>query len=49
VTFRNRLAAAWAASDSLLCVGLDPDPARFPDHVGKDSRSIEFFCDVIVD
>ena len=22
MTFRNRLAAAWAASDSLLCVGL---------------------------
>ena len=49
MTFRNRLAAAWAASDSLLCVGLDPDPARFPDTVGKDSRSIEFFCDAIID
>jgi orotidine-5'-phosphate decarboxylase len=49
VTFRNRLAAAWAASDSLLCVGLDPDPSRFPDYVGQDSRAIEFFCDMIID
>jgi orotidine-5'-phosphate decarboxylase len=49
VTFRNRLAAAWAASDSLLCVGLDPDPSRFPDYVGQESRAIEFFCDMIID
>jgi orotidine-5'-phosphate decarboxylase len=49
VTFHNRLAAAWAASDSLLCVGLDPDPSRFPDYVGQDSRAIEFFCDMIID
>jgi len=49
VTFRNRLAAAWAASDSLLCVGLDPDPSRFPDYVGRESRAIEFFCDMIID
>ena len=49
MTFRNRLAAAWAASDSLLCVGLDPDPSRFPDYVGQDSRAIEFFCDMIID
>ena len=49
MTFRNRLAAAWAASDSLLCVGLDPDPSRFPDYVGQESRAIEFFCDMIID
>lgn len=49
MTFRNRLAAAWAASDSLLCVGLDPDPSRFPDHVGQTSSAIEYFCDMIID
>jgi orotidine-5'-phosphate decarboxylase len=49
VTFRNRLAAAWAASDSLLCVGLDPDPSRFPDFVGQDAKSIQLFCSMIVD
>src|SRR5215207_3714732 len=28
--FANRLAEAASANDSLLCVGLDPDVARFP-------------------
>ena len=30
-SFRARYEAAAAAHDSLLCVGLDPDPARIPD------------------
>lgn len=33
-TFRERYEAAAAANDSLLCVGLDPDPGRIPDGVG---------------
>ena len=49
MTFRNRLAAAWAASDSLLCVGLDPDPSRFPHSVGREAASIEFFCNMVID
>ena len=32
-TFRERYEAAAAANDSLLCVGLDPDPGRIPDGV----------------
>jgi len=28
VTFRQKLEAAWERSGSLLCIGLDPDPAR---------------------
>ena len=28
--FHDRLEKAWASSGSMLCVGLDPDPARFP-------------------
>lgn len=31
-SFNDKLAAAAAASGSLLCLGLDPDPAAFPDH-----------------
>lgn len=31
-SFVEKLAGAVARNDSLLCVGLDPDPARFPDH-----------------
>ena len=33
-TFRERYEAAAAANDSLLCVGLDPDPRRIPAGVG---------------
>ncbi|HYM15708.1 MAG TPA: orotidine-5'-phosphate decarboxylase [Dehalococcoidia bacterium] len=29
-TFRQKLEAAWERSGSLLCIGLDPDPARMP-------------------
>ena len=29
-SFRTRFAAAAARNHSLLCVGLDPDPARIP-------------------
>lgn len=40
------LRAAWQRSQSMLCVGLDPDPARFPDTVGG---SVFEFCRRIVD
>src|SRR5438552_6856395 len=30
MTFRQKLEAAWQRSGSLLCIGLDPDPARMP-------------------
>jgi len=40
------LATAWAKNGSLLCVGLDPDPARFPPHLEGD---IFRFCADIVD
>lgn len=44
--FHQHLRRAWAQSDSMLCVGLDPDPARFPDAVGG---SVLDFCTAIVD
>jgi orotidine-5'-phosphate decarboxylase len=44
MNFVNKLGAAWAAHDSLLCVGLDPDPARIP-----AGLSIGDFCRAIVD
>ncbi len=47
-TFRTRLAAAWAQNDSLLCVGLDPDPARFPgDWRGRADRIFDFCRDIV--
>jgi orotidine-5'-phosphate decarboxylase len=49
MTFTRMLAAAWQKNDSLLCVGLDPDPAKFPAHLkGRDDAIFEF-CAAIVD
>ena len=49
MTFTRMLAAAWQKNESLLCVGLDPDPARFPAHLkGRDDAILEF-CSAIVD
>lgn len=36
MTFRKKLEAAWASSNSLLCVGLDPEPALLPDGYGVE-------------
>lgn len=49
MTFTLSLAAAWQKNHSLLCVGLDPDPAKFPAHLkGRDEAILEF-CTAIVD
>ena len=46
--FAERLRSAWSTSGSLVCVGLDPDPSRFPSSLGRDSKAIESFCRTIV-
>ena len=46
--FAERLARRWAAARSLLCVGLDPDPSRFPSHLTGTSAIFDF-CRAIVD
>ena len=46
MTFQQHLRSAWANADSMLCVGLDPDPSRFPSSV---AGSILDFCTAIVD
>jgi orotidine-5'-phosphate decarboxylase len=30
MSFMETLRSAWQRNDSLVCVGLDPEPARFP-------------------
>ena len=45
----DRLATAWARSGSLLCVGLDPDPARLPAPLDGAPEAIERFCRAIID
>jgi len=47
--FIERLRTAWSTTGSLVCVGLDPDPTRFPTDVGRDASGIETFCRTIVD
>ncbi|MDR2788271.1 MAG: orotidine-5'-phosphate decarboxylase [Candidatus Accumulibacter sp.] len=49
MTFIETLTAAWAKNDSLLCVGLDPDPAKFPAALAGRADAILEFCQNIVD
>ena len=49
MTFTEQLAAAWQNNDSLLCVGLDPDPAKFPAHLKGKPDAIFEFCKSIAD
>jgi orotidine-5'-phosphate decarboxylase len=49
LTFREKLEAAWQRSGSLLCVGLDPDPALMPvdDIVAFNHAIIEATADLV--
>ncbi len=47
--FTEMLAGAEQRNNSMLCVGLDPDPAKFPAPWRDDSRRIFDFCAAIVD
>ncbi|MEY4591979.1 MAG: hypothetical protein RIR18_874 [Pseudomonadota bacterium] len=49
MTFTEQLATAWHKNNSLLCVGLDPDPAKFPAHLQGKPNAIFEFCAGIVD
>jgi len=44
----SKLTAAWSRSGSMLCVGLDPDPARFPGSwQGRPEATFEFCRDIV--
>ena len=47
--FIEKLRARWQQADSLVCVGLDPDPAKFPDAFVDDDDALFSFCRDIVD
>ena len=49
MTFVDMLARAEQQNGSLLCVGLDPEPARFPAALQGDASRIFDFCAAIVD
>ncbi len=49
MSFFARLQSITKAHRSMLCVGLDPDPGRFPGHWQGDAGRIADFCCAIVD
>jgi orotidine-5'-phosphate decarboxylase len=49
MTFLEMLSAAERQNNSMLCVGLDPEPTKFPDRIKGDSNKIYDFCAAIVD
>ncbi|WP_219215298.1 orotidine-5'-phosphate decarboxylase [Variovorax boronicumulans] len=49
MTFIEQLRAAELQNRSLLCVGLDPEPTRFPARLKGDANKIYDFCARIVD
>ena len=49
MSFIQKLNAAWASSQSLLMVGLDPDLPRLPAELQGKPTAIFEFCRQIVD
>jgi orotidine-5'-phosphate decarboxylase len=49
MTFLEMLGAAERQNQSMLCVGLDPEPTKFPGKLKGDSNKIYDFCAAIVD
>ena len=49
MTFTEMLEARWQGADTLLCVGLDPNPSRFPAELADRPDAILAFCREIVD
>ncbi|HAU56438.1 MAG TPA: orotidine-5'-phosphate decarboxylase [Comamonadaceae bacterium] len=49
MTFLDMLRDAATRNQSMLCVGLDPEPTRFPAGMQGDVRRIYDFCAAIVD
>ncbi|WP_460813062.1 orotidine-5'-phosphate decarboxylase [Luteimonas pelagia] len=47
--FMQALRARWADADTLVCVGLDPEPAKFPARFAGDPDAAFGFCRDIVD
>ncbi len=48
-TFMQALRARWQSADTLVCVGLDPEPAKFPARFANESDAVFAFCRDIAD
>ncbi len=51
MTFGAKLAIAQKLTSSVVCVGLDPDPDRLPDHLGglPVNDAVRHFCEAIIE
>ena len=47
--FITSLKNRWSTANSLVCVGLDPEPSKFPAHLRDDPDATFAFCRAIVD
>lgn len=47
--FMHALQQVWKSHDSLVCVGLDPEPSKFPAHLRDEADAVFAFCAAIVD
>lgn len=47
-SFHARLDAAWSQSDSMLCVGLDPELSRLPEGMARTPEGVVTFLRAIV-
>ncbi|MFI4958115.1 MAG: orotidine-5'-phosphate decarboxylase [Lysobacterales bacterium] len=47
--FMQSLQQAWTRNNSLVCVGLDPEPSKFPAHLRGNPDAVFEFCRAIVD
>ena len=49
MTFMRQLRQRWDDAGSLVCVGLDPEPAKFPARFRDDADGVFGFCRAVVD
>lgn len=49
MSFMQALRDRWQQIDSLVCVGLDPEPAKFPARFANDPDAVFTFCRDIAD
>ena len=48
MSFMQALRKRWSSSNSLVCVGLDPEPAKFPTKFAGDEEVVfAFFRDIV--
>lgn len=49
MSFYEKLAAAWSEVDSMLCVGLDPDLQRIPEHLRGEPQPLFAFNRALIE